>query len=97
MAEESPYELRRHAAQLRLTLCAYFGLLRKRELTDNLIDLLLGTVHRIARRAVRRVDKAWLDDVNRVTGKNSILFQVADASLSQPEIGFHLATILREY
>jgi len=84
-AVESPYELRRHATPLRLTLLAAFGLLRKRELTDDLVDLLLSTVHRIASRAERRVEKERMDDAKRVTGKNSILFQVAEASLSQPE------------
>jgi TnpA family transposase len=84
-AVESPYEMRRHAAPLRMTLLAAFGLLRKSELTDSLIDLLLSTVHRIASRAERRVEKEWLNDLKRVAGKNSLLFQVAEASLSQPE------------
>src|SRR5262249_55763273 len=59
-AVESPYELRRHAVPLRLTLLAAFGLLRKREVTDSLVDLLLSTVHRIASRAERKVEKAYL-------------------------------------
>ena len=84
-AVESPYELRRHATPLRLTLLAAFGLLRKRELTDGLVDLLLATVHRIASKAERRVEREWLDDLKRVSGKNSLLFQVAEASLSQPQ------------
>jgi len=84
-AVESPYELRRHSAPLRLTLLAAFGLLRKRELTDNLIDLLLATIHRIASRAERRVEKELLNDIKRVSGKHNILFHVAEASLSQPE------------
>ena len=84
-AVESPYELRRHTAPLRLTLLAAFGLLRKRELTDGLVDLLLATVHRIASKAERRVEREWLDDLKRVSGKNSLLFQVAEASLSQPQ------------
>ena len=85
VAVESPYELRRHATPLRLTLLAAFGLLRQRELTDTLVDLLLSTVHRIASRAERRVEKELLEDLKRVNGKNSLLFQVAEASLSQPE------------
>jgi TnpA family transposase len=85
VAVESPYELRRHATPLRMTFLAAFGLLRKSELTDSLIDLLLSTVHRIASKAERRVQKEWVNDLKRVTGKNSLLFQVAEASLSQPE------------
>ena len=66
-------------------MLAAFGLLRKRELTDGLVDLLLATVHRIASKAERRVEREWLDDLKRVSGKNSLLFQVAEASLSQPQ------------
>ena len=68
-----------------MPLLAAFGSLRKSELTDGLIELLLSTVHRIASKAERRVQKEWIDDLKRVTGKNSLLFQVAEASLSQPE------------
>jgi len=84
-AVESPYELRRHAEPLRLTLLTAFGLLRKREITDSLVDILLATVHRIASKAERKVEKEWLEDLKRVHGKNSLLFRVAEASLSQPE------------
>ena len=70
---------------MRLTLLAAFGLLRKRELTDGLVDLLLSTVHRIASRAERRVEKELLADSKRVDGKNNLLFKVAEASISQPE------------
>jgi hypothetical protein len=74
VAVESPYELRRHA----MPLLAAFGSLRKSELTDGLIELLLSTVHRIASKAERRVQKEWINDLKRVTGKNSLLFQVAE-------------------
>jgi hypothetical protein len=70
--------MRRHGRPLRMTLLAAFGLLCKSELTDSLIDLLLSTVHRIASRAERPVEKEWLNDLKRVAGKNSLLFQVAD-------------------
>jgi hypothetical protein len=72
---------------LRLTLLAAFGLLRKREMTDGLVEILLGTVHRLASRAERRVDKEWLADRKRVEGKNNLLFKVAEASISEPEGG----------
>ena len=83
-AVESPYELRRHATPFCLTLLAAFGLFRKRELTDGLVDLLLSTVHRIASLAERRVEKELLADSKRVDGKNNLLFKVAEASISQP-------------
>jgi TnpA family transposase len=84
-AVESVYELRRHEASLRLTLLAAFALLRQRELTDTLVDMYLTTVHRIGARAERRVEKALLDDLKRVAGKNSLLYQLAEAALAQPD------------
>ena len=85
LAVEAPYELRRHATPLRLTLLAVFGHLRERELTDTLVDLLLNTVHRIGARAERRVERELLEDLKRVAGKNGLLFQLAEASLAQPD------------
>ena len=79
------YELRRHATPLRLTLLAVFGHLREREITDTLVDLLLNTVHRIGARAERRVERELLEDLKRVVGKNGLLFQLAEASLAQPD------------
>src|SRR5262249_42645153 len=85
LAVEAPYELRRHATPLRLTLLAVFGHLRERELTDTLVDLLLNTVHRIGARAERRVARELLEDLKRVAGKNGLLFQLAEAALAKPD------------
>ena len=68
-----------------MTLLAVFGHLRERELTDTLVDLLLNTVHRIGARAERRVERELLEDLKRVAGKNGLLFQLAEASLAQPD------------
>src|SRR5207249_9183417 len=65
-------------------LAAFVHLL-ERELTDNLVDLLIETVHHIGARAERRVDRELLDDLKRVTGKHNLLFQLAGATLDQPD------------
>jgi TnpA family transposase len=82
---EAPYELRRHAEPLRLTALAAFAHLRGRSLTDGLVDLLSETIQRIAAHAERKVERELLDDLKRVTGKQNILFELADASLAQPD------------
>jgi hypothetical protein len=82
---EEPYELRRHPASLRLTLLAAFGVLRMQEITDTLVDLLLEIVHRLELKAERKADKELLEDLKRVTGKNNLLFQLAQAALEHPE------------
>ena len=85
VAVEAPYELRRHAEPFRLTALAAFAHLRGRSLTDGLLDLLIETIHRIGAHAERKVERELLDDLKRVTGKQNILFELADASLAQPD------------
>jgi urease gamma subunit len=84
VAVEEPYELRRHAVPLRMTLLAAYCLLRGRELTDILVDLLLELVHRLGAKAERKVGKALVDDLKRVHGKTGMLYRVAEASLDHP-------------
>jgi hypothetical protein len=84
VAVEEPYELRRHTVPLRMTLLAAFCLLRGRELTDILVDLLLELVHRLGAKAERMVEKALVDDLKRVHGKTGMLYRVAEASLDHP-------------
>jgi hypothetical protein len=85
VAVEAPYELRRHAEPIRLTALAAFAHLRGRSLIDGLVDLLIETIHHIGARAERKVERELLDDLKRVTGKQNILFEMADASLAHPD------------
>lgn len=85
VAVEEPHELRRHPRPLRMTLLAAYCFLRGRELTDNLVDLLVQTVHRIGARAERTVGRELLEDLKRVAGKHGLVFQLADAALTHPD------------
>jgi TnpA family transposase len=85
VAIEAPYELRRHPEPARLTWLAAFVHLRSRTLTDDLIDLLIETIHHIGARAEHRVERELLDDLKRVGGKQSLLFEVAGAALEKPD------------
>jgi len=78
-------ELRRHPEEIRYTLLAAFFWIRSREITDNLIELLIQIIHRIGVRAERKVDKELLKDFKRVSGKTNLLFQMADLALSNPD------------
>ena len=82
---EAPYELRRHPEAARLTWLAAFVHLRGRTLTDDLVDLLIETIHHIGARAERRVERELLDDLKRVSGKQNLLFELAGAALEQPD------------
>jgi len=65
-------ELRRHPAPVRYTLLSAFFWSRSREITDNLVELLIQIVHRIGARAERKVEKEILQST-REDG-NSIPF-----------------------
>ena len=56
-----------------------------RSLTDDLVDLLIETIHRIGARAERKVERELLNDIKHVTGKHNLLFELADATLAQPD------------
>ncbi len=84
-AVESPSHLRDHPEPLMLTLLAALLHDRLREITDTLVELLIATVHRIGARADRRVTEELVNAFKRVTGKESILFGIAEASLARPD------------
>ena len=84
VSEKLP-ELRRHPEYVRYTLLAAFFWLRHREITDNLIELLIQIIHRIGVRAERRIDKELLNDFRRVNGKTNLLFKIADLALNNPD------------
>lgn len=85
VAVEAPHELRRHPDAARITWLAAFVYLRARSLTDDLVDLLIETIHHIGARAERKVERELLADLKRVGGKQNLLFELADATLAQPD------------
>lgn len=85
VAAEELHELRRHPTPRRLTLLAAYGWRRAQELTDTLGEVLIDAVHHIQVHAERRVEQALLRDLKRVTGKHTILHDIAVASLEHPD------------
>nr|WP_255357040.1 DUF4158 domain-containing protein [Pseudonocardia sp. EC080625-04] len=82
---ESPSHLRAHRQAKTVTLLAALLHARHREVTDALVDLLIATVHRIGARAERKVTEELVNAFTRVTGKENILFSIADAALAHPD------------
>ncbi|MGX6608283.1 DUF4158 domain-containing protein [Micromonosporaceae bacterium Da 78-11] len=89
---ESPSHLRDHPGPLMLTLLAALLYSRLREITDTLVELLISTVHRIGARADRKVTEELVNAFKRVTGKENLLFAIAEASLEQVEQADHAPT-----
>lgn len=84
-AVEAPSHMRTHPRELTVLLLAALVCEREREITDTLVELLIATVHRIKARADSKVTKELINAFKRVTGKENILFQVADAALGHPD------------
>ncbi len=84
-AAEPPSELRAHADAVRATLVAALCHVRGQELTDGLVDLLIGLVHKIGATAERKVAKELLDDLKRVTSKTNLLYHLAEAAVAHPD------------
>ncbi len=83
-ATEPPREMRLHPAPIRYTLMAAFCRQRQQEVLDELVELLIRIVHRISVRAEKHVVKELLSDLQRVHGKTTLLFKLAEAALDHP-------------
>lgn len=84
-ARSYPSDLRAAPRPVRLTLLAALCWVRSTEITDALVDLLVGLVHKINTRADRRVERELIDDLRRVRGKETILFRLAEAAIEHPD------------
>jgi TnpA family transposase len=82
---QPPSDLRRLPEAVRITWLAAFVHLRGRALTDSLVELLVETVHAIGARAERRVEQQVINEIRKVSGKNNLLFEIANASLARPD------------
>jgi TnpA family transposase len=84
-AQEYPSDLRERPRPVRLTLLASLCWARTGEITDGLVELLIGIVHKIGTRAENRVEGELLADLRRVRGKEGILFRLAEAAVEHPD------------
>jgi TnpA family transposase len=90
VAVESPSHLQRRSkdqsgkAQT-LTMLAAFCWVRQREITDDLVDLLIRVLNDIRVRAKYKEEKRLLTDFIRVNGKQQLLFRLAETMLENPD------------
>jgi hypothetical protein len=83
-ATEPPREIRRHPFEMRYTLLASLCWQRQREITDNLVELLIHIAHRVGVRAEKKVESELLKYVKKVVGKTRLLYKIAKAATGQP-------------
>ncbi|MGH8067915.1 MAG: hypothetical protein ACRERE_22355 [Candidatus Entotheonellia bacterium] len=72
--------MRHHPAPVRYTLLAAFCWQRRRDIIDGLVDLLVLVIHRIGVRAEHKVVQGFLRDLQRVDGKTTLLYKLAEAA-----------------
>jgi len=84
-AVEEPFELRRHADNLRVTLMAAFLHIRSEELTDHLVDLLVETVHKMGKKAESRIEESLTTVLQKAPSKMTKLYRIAKASVDTPQ------------
>jgi hypothetical protein len=86
VAAESPSHLRRRQDEaLKVSLLAAYLFCRRREIIDALVDLLITTVQRINAHAETKVSKEFLAELQRVSGKEDILYRMTGAALDGPD------------
>ncbi len=85
ICSESAWEVKRHPPEIRYSLFAIFLYFRQREIIDGLIELFIQIVHRLSVRAERKLVKGLLSDFQKVHGKTTLLFSIAEAALLNPE------------
>lgn len=81
---ESAWEVKQHPETIRYGLYAIFLYCRQREIIDGLIELFIQIVHRLSVRAERKLVKILLRDFQKVHGKTTLLFRIAEAALENP-------------
>lgn len=77
--------MRRHTPQWQLGLYAIFLMVREAQITDSMIDLLVDIVHKIGVRSKRKAVAGIAHDIEKVYGKERLLFDIAGVSVASPE------------
>ncbi|WP_417460783.1 Tn3 family transposase [Kordiimonas sp.] len=84
-SNDTAWDMKQRPIDRRHSLCSIYYCFRGREITDGLIDLLLETIHKIDASAQRKVMKELMADFQKVYGKERLLFEIADAALTDPD------------
>ena len=87
---EWPRELRRHPLAVRYTLLAALCWQREREITDDLVELLIHIAHHVGVRAEERVNAELMKYVKKVMGKAKLFVQTChyDAAGGRGQRGY---------
>lgn len=82
---ESAWDLKRHPEHISLSLLALLCHQRKGELLDELGDLIIQLVHKIRKRAEKKINSRLAKEAKAIHGKSRLLFKLANAALGNPD------------
>ena len=81
---ELAYHMRRHPPNFRYALLAALLHFRQMELTDNIIDIFLQLIHRIKKKADKKMERDLVSSIQTVYKKGELLYKMAKASTQNP-------------
>ena len=82
---EDAWEMSRRADNRALAIYTLYLIKRQAELTDALIELLIGTVHKIRKRAERTIKRGFANNVQHHFNHQKLLADIASAALANPD------------
>jgi hypothetical protein len=82
---ESTWDLRRHEIHVSSTLLGVWCQHRRSVIIDSLADSIIQLVHKVKRRAKKRIDTQQEWSGNAIEGKTRMLVKLAEASTKQPD------------
>ena len=85
ISSESTWEVKRHPTHIAITLLSIFLAERRKQMIDSLVELLILIVGRLSKRAEKKVVNAFVKDIKKVHGKNTLLMRIAEVALEFPE------------
>ncbi len=82
---ESAWDFKRHPKHISLSLLALLCLKRRGEIIDALGDLIIQLVHKIKKRAEKKVGSRLVKEAKEVHGKQRLLYKIAEAAVNNPD------------
>jgi TnpA family transposase len=86
-----PSHLKEMSDNERWALLIIYCYKRKLQITDRIIDMLIRITGNIIHKSEQRIVKKLINDVKKIYGKETILFHIAEACLSDPDISIRKA------
>jgi TnpA family transposase len=84
-APEGAFQIKRHPLDFRYALLAALFHFRRMELTDNIVDIFLELIHRIEKKADKKLERELVSNIRAVYKKGEILYKLAKASTQNPK------------